>query len=678
MAINVSARIAQVLIGGEDWSGCLLEASNWETTSLDQSGLIRTTAQLQLIPTRNQSGSLDDRKNLATWKVGNPIQLSISSQSGTLQPHPAGRLRLLSTQYNPEDGRLTVQAGCLITLMNFRQPTKSDEADINIESFTPRRSLVEKLLTLAGINAYLIPNLPYPINYPLNIGSSYLETVGRLLYSAGYVGWIDGTETFRVKPVALTPGSTLSLQIGTDKGDELWYRRLPGSEGPRENIKVNGVRPTAKPPVYPKISTITRYGTAAMISEELGTGTIVASKEIVTEEFGGNVLTTKTSIYTPLGLAIPEFADNYVFPSGLMHSDFKVEEKTFESGKDGKIVKIVTDIYKVQGAVLLEYILFKEQTSGYEYATKTGLFLAEKIISIYSYDGKQRPTRIETTKFESIGALLAGHDYDWGSTVFASSLKLAEESVESWTRERGNKWIHTINTNRTLGRVKPEAIAAYIEYVSLKNPSISPDLLNEKLRNRILALVPDLQVSVRETSNSGQTVPPAPERRPAKMSYEDEQVCGHAVFAQVGGNPYKERERVYQAEYLAGRVASPDEDTIDYSTTPPEPSCTDTQCEAIAQIEGKLLFGRHKGQDIGISLKDELFNWEPLMPVRCSEPDGTVRFFAMDDCHWFLGNNRAMCNFGAIWLGDAAIAGGGADGGAGGAGSPTTLVITAK
>lgn len=667
MAINISARIAQVLIGGEDWSACLLEALNWETTSLDQSGLIRTTSQLQLIPTRGQPGSLDDRKNLVTWKVGNPIHLNISSESGTLQPHPAGNLRLLSTEYNPEDGRLTVQAGCLITLMNFRQPTKSDDADIDIESFTPRRGLVEKLLGLGGIDNHIVPDLPYPINYPINIGSSYIETVGRLLYSAGYVGWIDGQETFRVKSVVLTPGSTLSLQIGTDAGDELWYRRLPGSEGPRENIKVNGVRSCAKPPVYPKTTTTTRYGTAAMISEDLGTGTIVASKEITKEVFNGNNLTTITDIYTPLGLAIPEFADNYVFPTGLMHSEYRVEEKTFESGKDGKLLKVVTDIYKVFGSVLVEFILFKGEQN---FPTKTSLFHAEKIIAIYSYDGKQRPTKIETTKSESIGALLAGHDYDWTSTVFATGLKISETTTETWERQRGNKWVHILAASRTLGRVKPEAIAAFVE-----QSTDPPDILNEKLRNRILAMCPDPQVSVRETSNSGQTVPPAPERRPPKIEYDDEQVCGEAYFAQVGGNPYKERERTYQIDYLAGRVASPDEDTVDYSTTPPEPSCTDSQCQKIAEIEGKLLFGRHKGQDIGINLKDELFGWEPLMPVKCTEPDGTVRYFVMDDCHWFLGGNRAMCNFSGIWLGNGTPV---TSGGGGGTGGVQTLLITAK
>ena len=76
------------------------------------------------------------------------------------------------------------------------------------------------------------------------------------------------------------------------------------------------------------------------------------------------------------------------------------------------------------------------------------------------------------------------------------------------------------------------------------------------------------------------------------------------------------------------------------------------QCHAVGKIEGKLLYGRFKGQEIGIDLKDKLFDWEPLMRVNCIEPDGTERAFCLDDAHWFLGASKALCNFGAIYIGD--------------------------
>ena len=72
----------------------------------------------------------------------------------------------------------------------------------------------------------------------------------------------------------------------------------------------------------------------------------------------------------------------------------------------------------------------------------------------------------------------------------------------------------------------------------------------------------------------------------------------------------------------------------------------------MATLEGQLLLGRHKGQDIGLNLRDELFGWEPLMRINCLEPDSTVRAYALDDAHWSLAVDRALCNFGAIWVGD--------------------------
>ena len=76
--------------------------------------------------------------------------------------------------------------------------------------------------------------------------------------------------------------------------------------------------------------------------------------------------------------------------------------------------------------------------------------------------------------------------------------------------------------------------------------------------------------------------------------------------------------------------------------------------QALARIEGQLLYGRSKGQDLGTELKDELLSWHPLMRINCVEPDGTVRSFAIDDANWYLGQERAICNFGLIWVGDVA------------------------
>ena len=112
----------------------------------------------------------------------------------------------------------------------------------------------------------------------------------------------------------------------------------------------------------------------------------------------------------------------------------------------------------------------------------------------------------------------------------------------------------------------------------------------------------------------------------------------------MGGNPFQERERTFQIEYLEGKSSG---GGIPLPGTGPV-----AQCNKMAVSEGQLLYGRHKGQDIGTNLRDEFFNWEPLMRANCTEPDGTVRAFALDDAHWSLGANKALFNAGAIWVGN--------------------------
>lgn len=210
-------------------------------------------------------------------------------------------------------------------------------------------------------------------------------------------------------------------------------------------------------------------------------------------------------------------------------------------------------------------------------------------------------------------------------------MKRSEFTIESWSQRRINEWAHEVSTQKTYARIKSELITA------------------DTTTAQKLALITDDSGSIYEVSNSGQTTPPAPERCPSEASFSDKQVGGKAEFSSLGGNPYKERERVYQIEYLQGRKQT--ESDVDYSSNE-EDEWSDPQCEKIAQLEGQLLYGRSKGQDIGLSLQDEFFDWEPLMRIVAIEPSGVRRVFATDDAHWYLGAEKALCNFGCIWVGD--------------------------
>lgn len=689
MSINASARKFRLLVGGEDYSAAMVEAK-LDTTELNQSGFVTTVGSITLIDVLGLPGSLDDRKNSITWRTGQTITIDVTNESGVLTRHPVGALRIISSEYNFENSQLLLRVGCLLTLLSFKHPTEPLEGQDpeTIESpSNSRLDIVTRLLNQAGITNINCPyTIPYPITYPVEPSGSYVECAGKILYSAGYVGWIDRYEVLQIKPVILIGNAAATIQIGTDLGQELWYRRLSSSEGAREIVKVVGMKKLAQRVRNPQNTTAIRYGSARTVDPEAGDYTIVVERTEISETFGGATSTTTTNTYKPLGLVLTNLQSGRFLLSLVERT---IETKLYEANKKGKLLSVTTQAYKVYGQILAEYVKAIEESGG-TVTGQTNIILAEQINTNYTYDSKERPSTITTVKLETTGTLLSGINTDWSNSQIISglpTLRVSETKIETWTHRQAKTWKHQISGTKVLTRLHPELIRDDWE-------------LNQKL-----SLVADEQISITEISNSGQTIPPAPERRQTRVTWVDKRTCGQAQFSreigggnipqemaggrippatlaptlsQYGGNPLRERERTYSIEYLEGGVYQ--EESGGSSINLNSSDCNDAQCNAIASLEGALLHGRFKGQDLGIALMDELFNWQPLMRVNCTEPDGmevfggatfvgetsptklasegfppktsTVRAFCFDDSHWYLGQERALCNFGCIWVGD--------------------------
>ena len=631
MAINVSARKNRLLVGGEDYSAALVEVK-LDDTDLGQSGFITTTGSIILVDVLGLPGSLDDRSN-QLFRVGQTIVIDTTNESGVLERHPRGSLRTISSEWDYESRRLTLRVGCILTLLSFKQPTEpleGQDPETEISPSNSRLDIVTRLLNQAGITNINCPyTLPYPIAYTIEPTGSYVETAGKILYSAGYVGWIDRYEVLQIKPVILDGSAAVVIQIGGDQGQELWYRRLTSSEGAREIVKVVGMKKLAQRIPSPQTSTITRYGSAKTVDPDAPDYTIVVERTEISETFDGANSTTTTNTSKPIGLVLPNLT------SGRLNTSLverKIETKQYEGNKKGKLLSITIVIYKVLGQVLAEYVKSVEE-SGDTVTGQTNTILAEEITTFYTYDSKGRVATITTIKKETIGALLTGINTDWTSFIAGlTGLRESETKIESWTHIQGITWKHQIIGTKCLSRLHPELIRDNWE-------------LNQKL-----SMSADDSISVTEISNSGQTVPPAAERRPPRVTWVDKRTCGQAQFSQYGGNPLRERERTYSIEYLEGGIYQ--EESGGRSINLSSDDCNDAQCNAIASLEGALLHGRFKGQDLGIALMDAMYNWQPLMRVNCIEPDRTIRAFCLDDSHWYLASEKALCNFGCVWFGD--------------------------
>ncbi|MGL4618740.1 MAG: hypothetical protein ACRCZS_06730 [Chroococcidiopsis sp.] len=646
MAINISTRNYRFLVNGKDYTAALIESNNWDTGSIDQTGLVKTTASFTLAQVRDEPGSLDDRIN-PDWDIGKNIIIQVADSTGVLRTHPCGNLRILSSSWNFETRRLSVNAGCLISLLSFKAPTDPNKLDLEQAKLTDRSAIASELLRLAGItNITGLSDLPYPLYYPFDISGSYLECAGKILYSALRFGRINSDEVFVIEPITVNNSVSMQWQIGGDTGQELYYRRLSSPEAPREIIEVRGTRQVGETPKYPIISRSERYGDPKFIDPELLGGGVTIYEQLKTEEFySSGELRRETRKDEPIGLIIPNTKS--VFKTSLIESYYEVTKYFYETGGGGKLVKVTSNIYRTRGEVLKEYYEYLDSIGNDNYSN-SGIFLSETYSIDYKYDSKDRVSKIYTIRYKSTGELLSGLDTDWEFTdsVTPSGLIIAENNVESWLRQSNNYWIHKVDNYKTAGVVNPAFFAA-----QEKPEDMDEETFVSNQRSQQLGLVIDNNASLFERSNSGQTVPPAAERRPQKVVINSEEACGEAIFSLYGGNPYKEKKRTYSVEYLGSRKRGINEDTGEQIVEGIEP-CDDEQCKAIAQVEGAMLAGRFKGQDIGCDIKDELRNWRPLQVLDCTEPDGTVRRYALDDSHWYIGENRAIANFGCIWLGD--------------------------
>ncbi|MGL5926450.1 hypothetical protein, partial [Chroococcidiopsis sp.] len=592
MAINISTRNYQFLVNGKDYTPALVESTNWATNSIDQTGLVKTTASFTLAQVRDLPGSLDDRLS-PDWNIGQSVRIQVADSTGVLRPHPCGALRILSSSWDYETRRTQVNCGCLISLLSFKAPTNPKKLDLEQARITDRSAIAQELLRLAGITAIAgLNSLPYPLYYPFDISGSYLECCGRVLYACLRFGRIDANEVFRVEPITLNNSVSLQWQIGGDAGQELWYRRLSNAESPREVIEVRGSRQVGETPKYPIRTFSERYGDPKVIDPALlGSGVTIFEQQSVIENYteGTGTLLRTTRKLEPIGLILPNTQS--VFKTSLIESFYEVLTYKYETNEEGKLTKVYGDVYRVRGEVLKEYYEYLDSIGNTGYSN-SGIFLAETYTIDYFYDTKDRVSKIYTTRYRSKGELLSGLDTDWSYAlgVTPDGLVLAETSTESWKRKPNNFWEHRISNYKTAGVVNPSFFSSQV-----KPEDMTDELFEDNQRSQQLSLIPDNNASLFERSNSGQTVPPAAERKPQEVVTNSESVCGKAIFSLYGGNPYKEKERSYSVEYLGDRKRGINEDTGEGIIEDEEP-CDNEQAKAIASLEGALLAGRFKGQ----------------------------------------------------------------------------------
>ncbi|WP_375491091.1 hypothetical protein [uncultured Nostoc sp.] len=638
MTVNQSARNVRLLIGGTDYTPCLISFQGSDS-HLDQSGLISFTGQILLGKALGFTQSLDDRKSPGAFCRGKPVTLDIADTNGSLTRHPRGALRLLTPKYDVEKQQLTLEVGDLITLLNFKEPTDPDKADNKPSGSQSATDVINKLLFEAGIDSSvsIFPDALY--NYPLNLSGSYLQSVGKLLYANNRIGWIDNQERFRVSVVDVeSTQSLVSLVVGKS---ELWYRRLGGAESPCEKVKAVGTQMVTREIELDSETVTEQYGSPAILDPTY-TGLIVINRVTEIQKWDGDEgkFTITSNTEKPWGLIVPKVFWDKFAPSGqnppqLFQSflgESKIEESDFEDvSAGGKLIQKITIFNTDKSQYLAE---IQEVRPDFIVGNFLGLVNTKQVSETYTYSPKEVILNKITQTQELAVIVLNGSNENWNEwETIPEYLTISEYKYEEWKQIDKYTWQYETYTLKPL--IKTEGGAA-IEY---------PDDVNQRTKQK-LGLTWDS--SEKRRSNSGQETPPAAERRPTSTRIEENPITYTALFQDPCSGNFKQRERTYNVEFLAG-ITVPDEKFFISSD-----SSANKQLEALAKREGRLLRGRWQGQEMAGAIPNSLLKaYSPLFGVNVVEFDGTGQNYLADGCSWVVTAQKALWSCDGIWVGQS-------------------------
>ena len=260
MAINISSRTCELIIGSQNWtnwisfdSGIILGYPEYEVGS----GLMPVTGSIDLKISRYDStvpSSPNPRLNPSQWKRGQLVRIRVANSSGTLTYLPCSgqALYILKTPQKPKrtmEGilELSLEIGCRLALENFPPEPNQDISGITAGTALNRSVIIGNILNYIGVS-HSISSMPYPIPYSLpKQTGNFIGFAGAIADSAGYYLRCNTSGTVISEPITATysGGIVASYVIGND--EKLWDSIGDIAEQPVEKLIVTGTVKTIVP-----------------------------------------------------------------------------------------------------------------------------------------------------------------------------------------------------------------------------------------------------------------------------------------------------------------------------------------------------------------------------------------------------------------------------------------------
>lgn len=117
MTVNAAARPNKLLVAGLEFPGFFRYVC--DENELDTSGCIYATGTVEIYDHHLNPQNLNDRLN-RWWCWGKKLEIQILGSDGTYKLHPRGTQYLIRSFYSFADCKLTIQTGCLLSLLKNR------------------------------------------------------------------------------------------------------------------------------------------------------------------------------------------------------------------------------------------------------------------------------------------------------------------------------------------------------------------------------------------------------------------------------------------------------------------------------------------------------------------------------------------------------------------------------
>ena len=434
MALNISSRTCELIIGGQNWtnwisfdSGIILGYPEYEVGS----GLMPVTGSIDLKISRYDStvpSSPNPRLNPSQWKRGQLVRIRVANSSGTLTYLPCSgqALYILKTPQKPKrtmEGilELSLEIGCRLALENFPPEPNQDISGITAGTPLNRSVIIGNILNYIGVS-HSISSMPYPIPYSLpKQTGNFIGFAGAIADSAGYYLRCNTSGTVISEPITATysGGIVASYVIGND--EKLWDSIGDIAEQPVEKLIVTGTVKTIVP-VDTSPSEIVEEQPAGVLFKgtPLGntfpTSLYVAKKTINTSQLTTANYRTTVEIKQPAGVLFKGTPVGDTFPSSLYVAEETINTYTLINGIPSTHT---IEIKKPAG------VLFKGTALGDTFPTT--LYVAEKTTYTWLNTGSQKWTK--TTQIEQpAGVLFKGTAL--GDT-FATTLYVATNLTDN-------------------------------------------------------------------------------------------------------------------------------------------------------------------------------------------------------------------------------------------------------